>query len=126
MEPGNAPKPPTFYNRAVAAIERIAIKSIATGNFGWFVLLAVCASCIWKLNSQDLKDVLLKVLATYGWLGYPVAGVTIFVSVRILRWRERFYQGEMSRIAEVRNKLMQGKLELPLASSVQTEDKDKK
>jgi hypothetical protein len=126
MEPGNNHKTPSFYSRAVAAVERIAIKSISTGNFGWFVLLSIGVCCIWKLNSQDLKDVLLKVLATYGWLGYPVAGITIFVSVRVLRWRERFYTQEMSRIAEVRNKLMQRKLELPLASSVQTEEKDKK
>jgi len=80
--------------------------------------------CLWRLSSQDLKDVLLKVLVTYGWLGYVVASVTIFVSVRILRWRERFYQQEMTRIAEVRNRLMQGKLELPLASSV--EDTERK
>jgi hypothetical protein len=126
MESDGSQKPPNFYNRAIVAVEKIALKSISTGNFGWFVLLAVCVFCAWKLNSQDLKEVLLKVLATYGWLGYPVAGITIFISVRILRWREQFYQQEMSRMAEVRNTLMQEKLELPLASSVQTVEEVKK
>lgn len=120
MEPGNVP-PPSFYNRSIAAIERIAMKSISTGNFGWFVLLMICGFCVWKLDSKDLKEVLLRVLATYGWLGYPVAGITIFVSVRVLRWRERFYQQEMTRVTDIRNKLMQGKLELPLVSSVEKE-----
>lgn len=98
------------------------MKSLATGNFAWFVLLVVSLCLIWKLNSQDLKEVALKVLATYGWLGYPVAGITIFVSVGVLRWRENFYQQEIKRIAAVRDKLMQGRLELPLQSSVEKKD----
>ncbi len=118
MESGESTKPPNFYNRAVAAVERIAIKSLVTGNFAWFVLLAISLFAISRLNSQDLKEVILKVLATYGWLGYPVAAITIFVSTRILRWRENFYQQEMTRVAGVRNQLMQSKLELPLQSSV--------
>jgi len=122
MESGTSPPPPNFYNRAVAAVEKIALKSLSTGNFAWFVLLAICVFCIWKLSSQDLKEVLLKVLATYGWLGYPVAGITIFVSVTILRWRENFYQQEMTRISNVRNQLMQSKLELPLQSSVEKKE----
>ena len=119
MEPGDPQKPTNFYNRAIAAVERIAIKSLTTGNFAWFVLLAICVFSIWKLDSQDLKEVLLKALATYGWLGYPVAAITIFVSIKILRWRELFYQQEMTRIAGVRNQLIQERLELPLKSSVE-------
>ena len=119
-----APNPkPGYYERSVAAIEKIAIRSIATGNFAWFVLLAISLACLWKLDSKDLKEVLLKVLVTYGWLGYPVAGITIYVAIRVLRWRERFYQQEMNRISEVRNKLMQTRLELPMASSVKRDDK---
>ena len=119
MGTGDSTNPPNFYHRAIAAVEKIAMKSLSTGNFVWFVILAVSIFIVWKLNSPDLKEVLLKVLVTYGWLGYPVAGLTIFVSIRVLRWRERFYQQEMTRISEVRNKLMQGKLELPLQSSVE-------
>lgn len=122
MQDGDSPKPPSFYNRAIAAVERIALKSLSTGNFAWFVLLAICVFCISKLDSQDLKEILLKVLATYGWLGYPVAGVTIFVSITVLRWRENFYQQEMTRISNVRNQLMQSKLELPLQSSVEKKE----
>jgi hypothetical protein len=107
------------YNRLIAAIERIALKSLATGNFAWFVILAIICACIWKLSTSDLKEVLLKVFVTYGWTGYPVAGIAIFVCIQVLRWRERFYQQEMTRISGVRNTLMQGKLELPLQSSVQ-------
>ncbi len=114
---------PGFWETSVAAIERIAIKSIATGNFAWFVLLAISPACLWKLDSKDLKEVVLKVLATYGWLGYAVAAVVIYVAVKVLRWRERFYQQEMTRIADVRNKLMQTRLELPLTSSVEMENK---
>lgn len=122
IQSADLPKTPNFYNRAVAAVEKIALKSLSTGNFAWFVLLAICIFCISKLNSQDLKEILLKVLATYGWLGYPVSGVTIFVSVTILRWRENFYQQEMTRISSVRNQLMQSKLELPLQSSVEKKE----
>jgi len=124
MNPPEVPQDKGFWSRVVLACERVALKSLATGNFVWFVVLVLGVVCLWRLSSQDLKDVLLKVLVTYGWLGYVVASVTIFVSVRILRWRERFYQQEMTRIAEVRNRLMQGKLELPLASSV--EDTERK
>ncbi|MGD0615652.1 MAG: hypothetical protein ABSA69_09460 [Verrucomicrobiota bacterium] len=109
----------SFYCRCVSTVEKVALKSLATGNFAWFVLLAIALACLWKLDHADLKEVLLKVLVTYGWLGYVVAAVTIFVCIRILRWRERFYQQEMGRIADVRNRLMQGKLELPLKSSVE-------
>ena len=119
MGTGDSTNPPNFYHRAIAAVEKIAMKSLSTGNFVWFVILAVSIFIVWKLNSPDLKEVLLKVLVTYGWLGYPVAGLTVFVSIRVLRWRERFYQQEMTRISEVRNKLMQEKLELPLQSSVE-------
>jgi hypothetical protein len=119
MEPGDRPKLSNYYTRAIEGVERIAIKSLTTGNFAWFVLLAISIFAIWKLDSQDLKEVLLKVLATYGWLGYPVAAITIFVSIRVLKWRENFYQQEMTRIAGVRNQLMQERLELPLQSSVE-------
>ena len=67
-----------FWPRAVVAVERVALKSLATGNFAWFVVLAVSVGCIWKLGPQDLKEVLLKVLVTYGWLGYVVAAIVIF------------------------------------------------
>jgi hypothetical protein len=68
MEPGDSQKPPNFYNCAIAAVDRIAMKSLSTGNFVWSVILAISIFAIWKLNSQDLKAVLLKVLATYGYL----------------------------------------------------------
>jgi hypothetical protein len=103
--------------RFVTAFERIAPKAISTGNFGWFVLLVVTSGIVWKLHSQDLKEVLLKVTNTLGWLGYPVAAITILVSMRILKWREQFYQSEMQRMAEARNQALQAKLELPLQSS---------
>jgi len=95
------------------------LKSLSTGNFAWFVLLVISVACIWKLDHKDLKEVLLMVLVTYGWLGYVVAAVAIFACILILRWRERFYQQEMTRVSEVKNQLMQGKLELPLKSSVE-------
>jgi heme exporter protein D len=123
MEFLDTKEPPNFRNRVIITVEKVALKSLATGNFAWFVLLAIALGCIWKLGSKDLKEVLLTVLATYGWLGYGVGGITIFVCIRVLQWRERFYQQEMTRIAELRNQLMQGKLELPLKSSVELEAK---
>ena len=114
---------PRFWERATTAVERVAIKSITTGNFGWFVVLAISLGCLWKLDSKDLKEVLLKVLVTYGWMGYVVAGIVIYVAIKVLRWRERFYQQEMARISEVRNRLMQTQFELPMASSVEKENK---
>lgn len=119
-----APDPKSgYWERAVSAVENIAIKLITTGNFAWFVLLAISLACLWKLDSKDLKEVLLKAIVTYGWLGVPIAGVTIFASIRVLRWRERFYQQEMARMAEMRNKVMQPQLELPISSSVERDDK---
>lgn len=105
--------------RFLGVLEKIALKAIATGNFGWFVLLIIAGGIVWKLQSADLKEVLLKITTTLGWLGYPVAGVTILVSVRILRWREQFYNDEMGRMAGVRNEAVQEKLKLPLQSSVE-------
>lgn len=105
--------------RFLGVVEKIGLKAIATGNFGWFVLLLIAGGIVWKLQSADLKEVLLKVTTTLGWLGYPVAGVTILVSVRILRWREQFYNDEMRRMADVRNEAVQENLKLPIQSSVE-------
>lgn len=105
--------------RFLGVVEKIGLKAIATGNFGWFVLLLIAGGIVWKLQSADLKEVLLKVTTTLGWLGYPVAGVTILVSVRILRWREQFYNDEMRRMANVRNEAVQENLKLPIQSSVE-------
>jgi len=119
METPEGGSHPTGWERLIAAIERIGLKSLATGNFVWFVVLIIGGGCVWKLDTGDLKEVLLKVFATYGWLGYVVAGVAIFIAVRVLRWRERFYQQEMGRISEVRNQLVQAKIEFPIQSSVE-------
>ena len=105
--------------RFLGVVEKIGLKAIATGNFGWFVLLLIAGGIVWKLQSADLKEVPLKVTTTLGWLGYPVAGVTILVSVRILRWREQFYNDEMRRMANVRNEAVQENLKLPIQSSVE-------
>ena len=114
------PKAPlSGATRIWAVVERIGLKSLATGNFGWFVLLVVAASIVWKLDSADLKEVLLKVASQVGWIGYVIAPVSIFISVKILNWRERFYQEEMRRVVEVRNKAVQAKFELQLQSSVE-------
>jgi hypothetical protein len=107
--------------RLIAAVEKIGLKSLSTGNFIWFVALIICALGLWRLDSKDLKEVLLKVLVTYGWTGYVVAGGTIFVSVRIMNWRERFYQQEIARISNARNVAIQQRLDLPLQSSQQGE-----
>ena len=108
------------WNRLILAGEKVALKSLATGNFAWFGIFAIAAVCAYRLSPSDLKEVMLKVLVTYGWTGYVVAAVTIFVSIKILKWRENFYHQEIARIAEVRNAVVQNKLELPLQSSVQT------
>ena len=119
--------PPGFYKQFLRVVEKVALKSLATGNFAWFVLLMISGGLIWKLSSADLKEVLLKVFATLGWLGYVVAGITVVVSVKILRWREQFYQDELRRMSEVRNEVLQSRLELPLQSSVKRIDtKDEK
>jgi len=72
---------------------------------------------ILKLDSADLKDVLIRVLVTLGWLGYPCAAVTIWVSVKMLRWREKIYNAEMERNVEAKKVLIQERLALPLQSS---------
>lgn len=80
--------------------------------------MVISVSIVWKLDSSDLKEILLKTVSTIGWIGYLIAPVTIYVSVRILSWREKIHAQEMERVIEVRNQLMQGKFELPLQSTV--------
>ena len=48
--------------RFLTVFEKLALKSIATGNFGWFVVLVVAGGIIWKMQSEDLKEVLLKMI----------------------------------------------------------------
>lgn len=103
-------------------LEKLGLKSIATGNFGWFVLLIVCVTLMFRLDSVDLKEVAVAAIGKYGWLGYPCAGITVWVCVKVLHWRERFYQQEMNRLVALRNQLMQEKFQLPLQSSVEERD----
>src|SRR5437870_2127643 len=104
------------WDRLILALERIALKALVTGNFVWFVILVIGGGCVWKLQPEDLKEVLLKVFSAYGWLGYIVAGVVIFVCVRVLGWRERIHQQEIDRITKVRDQAVQAKLDLPIRS----------
>jgi hypothetical protein len=122
MPDSSAAKPPE-KSAWVSAIERIALKSLATGNFAWFVLLAVTLAAIWRLDAAGLKEVLLQAIGTLGWLGYPVSGITIYISVRTLRWREAFYLAEMTRMAAVRNEAIQKSLQLPLSTSQHNESR---
>jgi hypothetical protein len=110
-------KPSGIWDSLVSTIGKLGMKSLSTGNFVWFILLILGAIALWKLNSADLKEVLLKAFASYGWLGYPLAVIVTYVNVHVLRWREKFYQQEMTRISELRNQLLQSKLDLPLVSS---------
>jgi len=112
--------------RFLGVVEKIGLKAIATGNFGWFILLVIAGGIVWKLQSSDLKEVLLRITTTLGWLGYPVAGITILVSVRILRWREQFFNDEMRRMADVRNEAVQERLKLPLQSSIERRTENEK
>jgi hypothetical protein len=113
---------PEFQVQVLAVFERVAMKSLATGNFGWFTVLVIILGCIYKLSSAELKEVLTKLVATFGWLGYFVGSATIWICVVILKWRERFYQEEIARMTEVRNQAMQAALALPLQSSQQKGD----
>ena len=112
-------KDSSHVRRLILALERIGLKSLSTGNFVWFVVLIIGGGCVWKLSPADLKEVLLKVFATYGWLGYVAAAVVVYAALKTLRWRDRVHQQEVERISQVRNQLMQGKLELPIQSSVE-------
>ena len=123
MSETDKPKVNPDGGRFWKVIEKIGLKSLATGNFGWFVLLIISTSIVWKLNSADLKEVILKVISTIGWVGYAIAPVTIYVCVRILNWREKIHAQEMDRLIEVRNQLVQSKFELPIQSSVEKDSK---
>lgn len=116
----------TFVSKAISALERIGLKSLVTGNFPWFVLLLLGGFLIYKLDSGDLKEVLMTVLGRVGWLGYPCAVITVYVCRRSLKWREQFYKSEMDRIADVKRTLMQQGFELPLESSVQNRERQHK
>lgn len=123
-EGADHPNPePTWYQRAVASLERIGLKALSTGDFGWFVVLVIALAGIWKLDSKDLKDVLMTVLGQFGWLGYPFAGITVLVAIRLAKWREGFYNQEMDRVAEVKRVAVQRNFEFPLQSTVETKKK---
>ena len=96
---------------------RIGIKSLSTGNFGWFVVLILCLGVIWKLDGPDLKEVLLSVLNGFYWVGWAVSPVTVYVCIRIVQWQGRIHENEMNRISEVKNTMVQKGFELPLQST---------
>lgn len=103
-----------WMTRACAVVERIGLKAISSGNFGWFVLLVISSGIVFKLDSKDLKEVLLTVINKYGWAGFAVGVVVIYVSRRVLIWREKIHENEVNRLVEVRNSAVQASLALPL------------
>lgn len=66
--PASVAVPEGWPHRLVRAIERLGLRSMVTGNFGWFAVLLVAGGCIWKLESADLKEVLLRIADRAGWL----------------------------------------------------------
>jgi len=79
-----------YLGRAVKSFEKIALRAISTGNFGWLAVTIIIVVSIYKLESPDLKEVILKAIPTIGLLGYPVSVISVIVCVRTLRWREQF------------------------------------
>jgi hypothetical protein len=118
QQTGQKGQTPTGWSGWLLALEKIGLKSLSTGNFGWFVLMVVALGMIWKLSSKDLRDVLVIVFHDLGWLGYPCAGGTVFVCVKTLSWREKFYQEEMNRNTEAKKVLVQKGFELQLQSTM--------
>lgn len=112
-----------YLGRAVKSFEKIALRAISTGNFGWLAVTIIIVVCIYKLESPDLKEVILKAIPTIGLLGYPISVISVIICVRTLRWREQFYKSEMDRMAETRNAAIQARLELPMESSVKKESR---
>ena len=108
---------PSIWVQGWKTVEKLGLKSIVTGNFGWFIVLVVTVFAIYKLDSKGLKEVLLTVFQSYGWLGWPVALITALSCARLLRWREKFYQAEMERNSNVKKVLLQQGFEMPLESS---------
>lgn len=98
---------------------RVASKSLATGHFIPFGLFAVIAFAVWNLSSKDLKEVLLHIIdarwfAVGGWIA---CAVTFYGARRVLAWRERLHDAEMSRMAAIKNQVMQNGFTLPLHTS---------
>lgn len=112
-----------ILSRLIDGLQRLGTKAISSGNFGLFVVGIVAGSIVWKLDSKDLKEILIAFAERVQWFGFPVALLTVYISKRTLDWRERIHQVELERLAQIRNQLIQPRIEQPLQSSLQLKDK---
>ncbi len=106
-----------WIKKLAKPIEKIILKSMSTGNFAWCGLFVIVVYVCYKLSGVELKEVLLSVLAKLCWLGYIVGVGSIYGAAQLLKWREAFYQTEIKRVTETRDKALERVLELPLQSS---------
>lgn len=105
------------------ACTRIAYIAASTGNFLPFMVGAILIIICLKLNSVDLKVVVLEI-AHSAWFsigGWLTAGLAVFVCIRIIRWKDRFHTDEITRMAEVKRQAMQQHFALELPSTNQKE-----
>jgi hypothetical protein len=101
-------------SRLIDGLQRLGTKAISSGNFGLFVVMIVGGAIVWKLDSKDLKEVLLAFAERLQWFGFPVAFLTIYVCKRTLDWRESIHQAELDRLAKIRDQLVAPRIEQPL------------
>jgi hypothetical protein len=83
------------------------------------VIVATVAVMSYGMSSADRKAVMLAVLGWpfFGILGWLAAFGVLLVCMYSHRSRERTHEGEMNRVAEVKNKAVQAALPFELTSS---------
>jgi len=76
--------------------------------------LAFLLLCVWKLNSNDLKDLVETVInrkwfAVSGWVLFTG---TVFVSIKIIKWQARIYRERIDELKNMKQSPPQGQLNL--------------
>ncbi len=110
---------PPQKNDWANAAARVGLKLVTTGNVVWMAVILISLSVIWRMDSADIKEC---VISFVGWPWFGITGwllflLTLLLGKWVLRMQLKLNQGEIDRMARVRDQAMQPQLELEMRSS---------
>lgn len=108
------------------ALTRIAESALLTGNFLPFLAGLILVIIAIRLTPTDLKAILSE-LVNQTWfcvMGWGVAFLVSFSSIRLFRWKDASHRREIDRMAEVKNIAMQKHFQLELPTSKKEDKKE--
>jgi hypothetical protein len=101
----------------------VIARIIDNGLGGLLIFGGIIVAIVWVMahgmTSGDRKEVMVRVLGWpfFGILGWLVAFGILLICMYSHRARERTHEGEINRVAEVKNKVVQAALPFELTSS---------